>query len=33
MGRACSKNGEEKKCIEDIGGKANRKEITRETET
>jgi hypothetical protein len=28
VGRACSTNGEEEKCIEDIGGKARRKETT-----
>jgi hypothetical protein len=28
MGRACSTNVGEKKCIWDIGGKARRKEIT-----
>jgi hypothetical protein len=30
MGRACSMNGEEE-CVEVMGGKAGRKEITRET--
>jgi hypothetical protein len=29
MGRACNTNGGEDKCIEDIGGKARRKETTR----
>jgi hypothetical protein len=31
MGMACSTNGGEEECIEDIGGKARRKEITRKT--
>jgi hypothetical protein len=30
MGRACSGNGREVECIEDIGGKARKKETTRE---
>jgi hypothetical protein len=29
MGRAGSTNGEEEKCIKDIGGNARRKETTR----
>jgi hypothetical protein len=29
MGRACSTNGGEEECIEDFGGKARRKETTR----
>jgi hypothetical protein len=29
MGRACSTNGREDECIQDIGGKARRKEATR----
>jgi hypothetical protein len=33
MDRACSTNGGEEKCIWDIGGKARRKEITRNTKT
>jgi hypothetical protein len=33
MGRACSTNGGEAECIEDIGGKARRKETTRNTRT
>jgi hypothetical protein len=33
MDRACSTNGGEKECIEDIGGKARRKETTRKTKT
>jgi hypothetical protein len=28
MGRSCSTNGGEEECIEDIGGKAKRKETT-----
>jgi hypothetical protein len=31
MGKVCSKNGGEKECVWDIGGKARRKETTRET--
>jgi hypothetical protein len=31
MGRACITNGGEEECIEDFGGKAGRKEITRKT--
>jgi hypothetical protein len=31
MGRACSTNGGEEECIEDIGGKARRKDTTRKT--
>jgi hypothetical protein len=31
MGRACSTNGGEEECIYDVGGKARRKETTRET--
>jgi hypothetical protein len=33
MGRACSTNGGEEESIEDIGGKARRKETTRKTKT
>jgi hypothetical protein len=33
MGRACSKNGGEEKCIKDIGGRAGRKETTGKTKT
>jgi hypothetical protein len=33
MGGACSTNEEDEKCIEDIGGKARRKETTGKTET
>jgi hypothetical protein len=33
MGRACSDNGGEEECIEDIGGKARRKETTGKTKT
>jgi hypothetical protein len=33
MGRACSTNGREEECIEDIGGKAREKETTRKTKT
>jgi hypothetical protein len=33
MGRASTTNGGEKKCIEDIGGKARRKETTGKTKT
>jgi hypothetical protein len=33
MGRACIMNGREKECIEDIGGKARRKDTTRKTKT
>jgi hypothetical protein len=33
MGRACGTNGEEEECIEEIGGKARRKETTRKTRT
>jgi hypothetical protein len=33
MGGACSTNGGEEECIEDIGGKARRKETTRKTKT
>jgi hypothetical protein len=29
----CSTNGGEEKCIQDIGGKARRKEATRKTKT
>jgi hypothetical protein len=28
MGRACRSNGGEEECIQDIGGKTRRKEIT-----
>jgi hypothetical protein len=31
MGRACSMNGGEEECIQDIGGKARKKEATRKT--
>jgi hypothetical protein len=31
MGRVCSMNGREEKCIKDMGGKARRKETTRKT--
>jgi hypothetical protein len=31
MGRACSTNGGEEECILDIGGKARKKETTRNT--
>jgi hypothetical protein len=31
MGRACSTNGGEAVCIEDLGGKVRRKEATRKT--
>jgi hypothetical protein len=33
MGRASSTNGGEKECIQDIGGKARRKETTGKTKT
>jgi hypothetical protein len=33
MVRACSMNGGDEDCIEDIGGKARRKEITRKIKT
>jgi hypothetical protein len=33
MGGACSTNGREEEYMEDIGGKARRKEITVKTET
>jgi hypothetical protein len=33
MGRACNTNGGDEKCIQDIGGKARRKETARKTET
>jgi hypothetical protein len=33
MGRACSTNVGEEECIEDIGGKARRKETTGKTKT
>jgi hypothetical protein len=33
MGRACSTNREEAECIQDIGGKARRKETARKTKT
>jgi hypothetical protein len=33
IGRACSTNGGEEKCIEDIGEKARRKETTGKTKT
>jgi hypothetical protein len=33
MGRACSRNGGEEECIQDIDGKARRKEATRKTKT
>jgi hypothetical protein len=33
MGRACSTNGVEEECIQDIGEKARRKEITRKIKT
>jgi hypothetical protein len=33
MGRACSMNGGEEECIEDIGGKVRRKENARKTKT
>jgi hypothetical protein len=31
MGRACTTNGGDEECIQDIGGKARRKETTRKT--
>jgi hypothetical protein len=33
MGRRCRTNGGEEECIEDIGGKARRKETTRKIKT
>jgi hypothetical protein len=33
MDRACNTNGREEKRVEDIGGKARRKETTRKTKT
>jgi hypothetical protein len=33
MGRACSTNGGEEEYVEDIDGKARRKETTRKTKT
>jgi hypothetical protein len=33
MGRACNTNGGDEECIQDIGGKARRKETTRKTKT
>jgi hypothetical protein len=33
MDRACSTNGGEEECIEDIGGKAGSKETTGKTKT
>jgi hypothetical protein len=33
MGGACSTNGGEDECIQDIGGKFRRKETTRKTKT
>jgi hypothetical protein len=33
MGGACSTNGGEEECIQDIGGKARRKETTGKTKT
>jgi hypothetical protein len=33
MGRACSTNKGEEKCIYDIGGKSRRKETSRKTKT
>jgi hypothetical protein len=33
MGRACHTNVGEEECIEDISGKARRKETTRKTKT
>jgi hypothetical protein len=33
MSRACSTNGGEEECVEDIGGKVRRKETTRKTKT
>jgi hypothetical protein len=33
MGRACSTNGGEEECIQDIGGKSRRKETTGKTKT
>jgi hypothetical protein len=33
MGRTCSTNGGDEECIEDIGGKARRKETIRKTKT
>jgi hypothetical protein len=33
MGRACSMNGDDEEYIQDIGGKARRKETTRKTKT
>jgi hypothetical protein len=31
IGRACSTNGREQKCSQDIGGEARRKQTTRKT--
>jgi hypothetical protein len=33
MGRGCSTNGGEEECIQDIGGKARKKETTVKTKT
>jgi hypothetical protein len=33
MGRACSKNGREEECIQDLGEKARKKEPTRKIYT
>jgi hypothetical protein len=33
MGRACSTNGEDEKCVRDIGGESRRKEPTRKNKT
>jgi hypothetical protein len=33
MDRACSKNGGEEECRQDIGGRSRRKETTRQTKT
>jgi hypothetical protein len=33
MGRACSTNRKDEECIEDIGGKARRKETNMKTKT
>jgi hypothetical protein len=33
MSRACSTNGGEEECINDIGGKARRKETTKKTKS
>jgi hypothetical protein len=33
MGKACSTNGGDEECIQDVGGKARRKETTGKTKT